>query len=222
MHQTTFSRVSRAILPFVLALAPSGCAPSPRLITPHVASPVARVTPALPVEAIAPAPIAPLAAREVASPAQQPAPSTEATPRDQVRAVVLLYHMLNGLDDEMSITPAAFEEQIRWLVDHRIPVVATSHLVSFLDGKGTLPERVAVIQIDDGHASAYAKAYPILKRHGLPFTVALNTAAMEASYPNTMGWAAVREMLSSGLCEVASHSHIHGHMDKLTNARNES
>lgn len=226
MHDTTLPRASRALIPFFLALAPSACAPPAPAINPPAASAVAIAAPsAAPIPA-APQPVAETAATPdvTPAPASQPAPApvTEVTPRERVRATVLVYHMLNGLEDEMAITPAAFEEQMKWLVEHDVPVVPTSQLLGFLDGKQPLPERAAVIQIDDGHSSAYAKAYPVLKRYRLPFTVALNTLAMEDAFPNTMSWSAVREMLSSGLCEVASHSHIHGHMDKLTNARNES
>jgi peptidoglycan/xylan/chitin deacetylase (PgdA/CDA1 family) len=204
-----------ALTPLACAGAPHAAAPrvsAPRVSAPRVSAPRVDQTPTGATMATSDAP--PL--REVA------ATATEATPRERVRAVVLLYHMLNGLEDEMAITPAAFREQMDWLVAHQIPVVATSDLVGFLEGNRALPERAAVIQLDDGHASAYAAAYPILKRRKLPFTVAINTAAMEGGYPNTMSWGSVREMMASGLCEVASHSHIHGHMDRLTNARNQS
>lgn len=226
MHDTSLPRASRALIPFFLALAPVACAPLAPASAPAAGATAAVVTPApvfipAPFER-SPEPVAEVAPAVPLAPSPQATPVTEATPRERVRATVLVYHMLNGLEDEMAITPAAFEEQMRWLVEHEVPVVPTSRLLGFLDGRETLPERAAVIQIDDGHSSAYAKAFPVLKRHGLPFTVALNTLAMDEAFPNTMSWSSVREMLSSGLCEVASHSHIHGHMDKLTNARNES
>lgn len=147
-------------------------------------------------------------------------PAVAEIPRERVRPVVLVYHMLNGLDDEMAVEPAVFAQQMQWLADHQITVVRTSDLVAFLDGRRSLPERTAVIQLDDGHASVYSKAYPILARHGFPFTLALTTRPLESAHPNVVSWAAVREMLSSGLCELASHSHIHGHMDRLTEERN--
>lgn len=147
-----------------------------------------------------------------------PAPA----PRGQVRAVVLVYHMLGSMETEMAVELAAFEEQMQWLVDHHVPVVRTSELASFLEGARPMPERVAVIQLDDGHVSVRSRAFPVLARHQLPFTVALNTAAIEEHRREAMTWDAVRELVASGLCEIASHSHIHGHMDRLTDARNRS
>ena len=213
------TRSPLAVVPLLLALAPIACVSASKPVAPRTAV-VSAPSPSTP--AVALPPHEPIAAAEAARPSEDAATSTETTPRERVRAVVLLYHMLNGLEDEMAITPAAFREQMDWLVKHQVPVVATSDLVGFLEGKHAIPERAAVIQIDDGHASAYAAAYPILKRRGLPFTVAINTAAMEGAYPNTMRWSSVREMIASGLCEVASHSHIHGFMDRLTNERNRS
>ena len=42
----------------------------------------------------------------------------------------------------------------------------------------------------------------------------------DAIVAEALTWEQVREMVASGLCELASHSHIHGHMDRLTRERN--
>lgn len=209
-----------SLLPASLVLGALACAPS---VTPApVAPPAPTAAPVVRAPAAEP-PAAPLAEIPETPAAQaEIVPAAFAVPRERVRPVVLVYHMLNGLEDEMSVEPAVFEEQMRWLADHHVTVVRTSDLVEFLEGKRSLPERTAVIQIDDGHQSAYSRAYPVLKRHGYPFTLALTTQAIEAGYPNVVSWNAVREMLSSGLCELASHSHIHGHMDRLTEQRNQT
>ena len=77
-----------------------------------------------------------------------------------------------------------------------------------------------MITIDDGHTSVYRRAFPLLSKHGMPFALALNTAAIEGGRHEAVTWDAVRAMLASGLCEIESHSHIHGHMDRLTVERN--
>ena len=202
------------LLPASLFLGSIACAP---LATPIVSAPLALSS--------APSPVAPAAALVAPEPAAPPVttevvPALAEIPRQRVRPVVLVYHMLNGLEDEMAVEPAVFAQQMQWLAEHQVTVVRTSDLVAFLDGRRSLPERTAVIQLDDGHASVYSKAYPILARHGFPFTLALTTQPLESGHPNVVSWAAVREMLSSGLCELASHSHIHGHMDRLTEERN--
>lgn len=222
MARTRFGTSIRTAL---LACSLSACTPSITVAPAPVTTP--QVAPAVPVmtaeQPEAPPPVieAPASVAPEAPPFAE-APAFEAAPRDRVRAVVLLYHLFGGMDTEMAVEPAAFEQQIAWLVEHHVPVISTSELVEFLEGSRALPERAAVIQIDDGHVSVRSKAYPVLARHHLRFTLALNTEAIEGHRPEAMTWDSVREILSSGLCEIASHSHIHGHMDRLTDERNQS
>jgi hypothetical protein len=107
-------------------------------------------------------------------------------PRERTRAVVLLYHLLGGMKTSMSLSPEHFEEQMRWLIDNHIEIVTTSEIASFLDGTLELPEKVAVVTLDDGHTSTYTRAFPILKRLGVRFTVALNTGAIEGRRPEAV------------------------------------
>jgi peptidoglycan/xylan/chitin deacetylase (PgdA/CDA1 family) len=152
-------------------------------------------------------------------------PRVFATPvvaRERTRAVVLLYHLFGAMDSPFAVSPEAFEAQIRWLAEHRVSVVSASELLRFLDGDLELPERVAVVTIDDGHTSVYRRAFPILQRHATPFALALNTGAIEGGRREAVTWDDVRRMMASGLCEIESHSHIHGHMERLTVAKNRS
>jgi peptidoglycan/xylan/chitin deacetylase (PgdA/CDA1 family) len=142
-------------------------------------------------------------------------------PRADTHAVVLLYHLFGAtMTSAQSVSPEAFEEQLAWLAEHHVEIITASELASFLDGAIALPARVAVITLDDGHISTFERAYPILKKHGVRFTMALNTEAIEGHRPEAVTWDNVNEMRASGLCELASHSHIHGHMERLTEASN--
>jgi len=127
---------------------------------------------------------------------------------DRTRAVVLLYHAFDRGSTPHSVSSTRFEEQLRWLFLHDIEIIRLSDLVEFLEGKRALPARVAVITIDDGLRSVYDKAFPILKRLGVPFTLGLPTHYIQHPMREPMlSWIQVREMLASGLCEVASHGH---------------
>ncbi len=142
-------------------------------------------------------------------------------PRAETRAVVLLYHLFGAdMKSAQSLSPESFEQQLTWLATHHVEIITAAELASFLDGALTLPARVAVITLDDGHVSTFARAYPLLKKHAIRFTLALNTEAIEGHRPEAVTWDNVNEMLTSGLCELASHSHIHGHMERLTEASN--
>lgn len=230
-------RPPRFAIPALLASALSACAPA---LSPDARAGVASNLPIAPIATIAAvevpadrvAPIVPFTpAPAVADPAPAadpitevaaPAPAFSPAPREKVRATVLVYHLFGGMDTEMAVDPAAFDQQMEWLADHHVAVVGTSDLIAFLDGERDLPERAAVIQIDDGHVSVAERAFPILQKHQMRFTLALNTEAIEGHRPEAVTWDTVRGMLASGLCEIASHSHIHGHMDRLTDARNRS
>jgi peptidoglycan/xylan/chitin deacetylase (PgdA/CDA1 family) len=221
-------RIPRLALPLLLLAFHAACAPA--LPEPAHAPPLDAVAPSEPAPLPEPAvsspepsheeslaPAAPEPPPFAASAALPPAPAAQ---RQRTRATVLLYHMFGGMDSPLAIETATFEQQIKYLVDHKVPVVRSAELLRFLDGEAALPERAAVVTIDDGHTSVYTRAFPILKRYDVPFVLALNTAAIEGGRPEAVTWDEVREMVSSGLCEIVSHSHIHGHMERLTDARN--
>lgn len=184
-------------------------------------------TPLLPAAAAAPEPprpASPLIPFEPPPFAAAPRPNrtflSPTVPREQTRAVVLAYHLFGNIQSPLAVETERFDEQLRWLVENRVDIITAAELSSFLDGDLLLPERVAVVTLDDGHSTVYARAYPLLKKHHIRFTLALNTEAIEGRRPEAVTWANVNEMLASGLCEIASHSHIHGHMDRLTEASN--
>ncbi|MDH7501016.1 MAG: polysaccharide deacetylase family protein, partial [candidate division NC10 bacterium] len=69
------------------------------------------------------------------------------------------------------------------------------------------PARAVVITIDDGHASVYQYAFPLLKKYGFPATLFIYPCCIErASY--ALNWAQIREMADQGL-EIGSHTRYH-------------
>ncbi len=136
----------------------------------------------------------------------------------RTRAVVLLYHGFDRGSDPLSVSSFNFKRQMQWLKDNRVEVVHLSHLVLFLNGKLLLPERVAVISMDDGMSSVYRRAWPILKQLDLPFSLGITTGLVEDKKRFTMSWEQVREMHDSGLVEIASHGHRHRALANLPQA----
>jgi len=186
---------------------------------------------------LAPGPVAAPPTRTVASdpprlsapePRGEPSPGPSArrtfaepvVPRSETRANVLLYHAFNRGAQPLSVSTRDFEAQLAWLAEHRVEVVTTSELLDFLEGSLALPARVAVISIDDGLISVYSKAWPILKQRGVRFTIGLPTGMLEdPKNAPVMSWEQVREMVASGLCEVASHGHMHRRLVNLEGKR---
>ncbi len=129
---------------------------------------------------------------------------------DDTRALVLMYHAFDRGNADLTVDGWQFERQLSWLQENHVAIVPTSMLVRFLRREQSLPLRVAVVTIDDGDKSVYGVAWPILKKLRVPFTLALPTKLMnENKLHRMLTWDQVREMVDSGLCEVASHGHEH-------------
>ncbi|MBX3181391.1 MAG: polysaccharide deacetylase family protein [Polyangiaceae bacterium] len=151
------------------------------------------------------------------APSAEPTPAADAGPRfrepvvdvGETRAVVLLYHGFDRGKDPLSVASRHFREQMVWLRENQVEAVWPSQLVRFLRGELRLPRRVAVITIDDGMASVYSKAWPILRELGVPFSLGITTALVEERHREAMRWPQIEEMLASGLVEIASHGHRH-------------
>ncbi|HEY6725682.1 MAG TPA: polysaccharide deacetylase family protein [Polyangiaceae bacterium] len=137
-------------------------------------------------------------------------------PPEETVVRVLLYHGIGTRTSRPVVKARAFREQLDWLEAHDIEVIRLSQLLDFLDGELWLPRHAAVITIDDGELNGYSKAYPILKERGLPFTLGLATQVIEEHRTRgALNWLQIREMVDSGLCEVASHSVTHRKMTLL-------
>lgn len=137
-------------------------------------------------------------------------------PPEETVVRVLLYHGIGTRTSRPVVKARAFREQLDWLLAQGIEVIRLSQLLDFLDGGLWLPRHAAVITIDDGELNGYSTAYPILKQRGLPFTLGIATQVIEEHLRRgALNWGQIREMIDSGLCEIASHSVTHRKMTLL-------
>jgi len=128
-----------------------------------------------------------------------------------VQAVpILTYHRFGPRPSLMTVTPASFEAQMRYLVQNGYTVVPMSKLIDFLDGRVALPKKSVVITIDDGYRSTYEVAYPVLKRYNFPATVFLYSDFVGAG--DALTWAQMKEMTQSGLIDIQPHSKSHANL----------
>lgn len=123
---------------------------------------------------------------------------------------ILAYHRFGpAVVDSMTITTATFEQQLRWLAEHDRPVVPLRLVVDWRLGRGPAPPAGAVVlTADDGHRSVYTEMFPLVRRFGVPVTLFIYPSAISnAEY--AMTWAQLRELRSSGLFEIGSHTWWH-------------
>jgi peptidoglycan/xylan/chitin deacetylase (PgdA/CDA1 family) len=105
------------------------------------------------------------------------------------RLTVLAYHRVVdphaddfvGLSSNVSASPDAFAEQMRWVARNATPV-AMSEVVAALEG-ASLPERSVLVTFDDGYLDNHDTAWPILREHGIPGTIFLATDHIGSDEP---------------------------------------
>ena len=133
--------------------------------------------------------------------------------------LVLNYHDILSAEgakrslDNMDVGVEHLEEHLDWLKKNGYKIVSVQAVLDAAAGKGALPDKAVLLTFDDGYLSFYTRVFPILKKHHYPATIALVGTWMDgnvtAGGPGKplLNWEQVREMMQSGLIEVASHSY---------------
>ncbi len=123
---------------------------------------------------------------------------------------ILTYHDIREKPrSPMQITPEAFEEQMAYLKNSDFQVITLEDFFEFINLKHGLPEKSVVITFDDGWRAVYTKAYPILKKYGLPATVFIYTDFISPYNRGALNWKILKEMSDNGI-DVQVHSKTHG------------
>lgn len=95
--------------------------------------------------------------------------------------VILLYHRITeeAFDPwTLAVSPPHFADQMEWLAKHRTVLPLTEF--ARCHREGSLPASAAAITFDDGYACNTHEAAPVLHRLGLPATIFLPAAIIEA------------------------------------------
>lgn len=141
---------------------------------------------------------------------------------------ILMYHTLDEQRSPIALSPAVFAWQMRWLAQNGYQVLALAHLIHLLKAKQPLPPRSLVLTFDDGFASLYTHAFPILTRYGFPATVFLVSefCGRQNNWPDQplrssplplLNWAQIREMDRHGIT-FGAHTATHPWLDRCTPA----
>ena len=139
--------------------------------------------------------------------------------RDRFQTIpILCYHRVGNSTNRMTVSTAAFAEQLDWLDANGYRVLRLQDLAAFLDGKQALPAKSVVLTFDDGYESYYRYAYPLLKKHAFPATVFLYTDFVGAG--DALTWPQMQEMTATGLIDIQAHSKTHANL--INRLRDES
>ena len=144
-----------------------------------------------------------------------PAPSATPIPEPinlKSEVIVLCYHRFeDNAKDSLAIKPADFEAQMQALKDNGITVISMADFLAWQRGEKGIPQKSALISIDDGYLSGYNVAWPILKKFGYPLTMFIYTDYVKGgpkSGGQSLSWDQLAEMRDAGV-NIESHTLSH-------------
>ena len=150
-------------------------------------------------------------------PREEAASTPLPAPEDDVKVLVLNYHMVNRMFISLAIEPEDFDWQMKYLVEHGYHTISPDELYDFLAGTGRLPDRPVLITFDDGYVDNYTTAYPILKKYNLKATIFVVTGFL-GKRKGYLTWDQLREMEKNGIT-VESHTVTHAPLPQLPDER---
>ena len=146
---------------------------------------------------------------------------------DATTLTVIGYHEITDEKDALipsyAVTTQQFSEHIQWLKKNGYHFINVDQLIKAHQGKYKLPKKPVLLTVDDGYQSFYQNAYPIIRKNKIPVLLAVVGSWLEPSNlekvdfggepidrNKILSWSELKEMQSSGLVEIASHSyHLH-------------
>ncbi len=133
-----------------------------------------------------------------------------------------MYHHVEiparGADDvrkDLSVAPAAFEEQLSYLKEQGYEGITLDDLALYLTVGKPLPPKPVILTFDDGYRDAYTHAFPLLQRYGFVGTFFVVTKPLDESNPDWLSWDQVKEMHAAGMV-FEPHSYDHPDMRRRT------
>jgi peptidoglycan/xylan/chitin deacetylase (PgdA/CDA1 family) len=127
---------------------------------------------------------------------------------------VLCYHDIQAVaKNDMTTTPALFEQHLKWLKEHGYRTLSMDDLVSMMKKQEPAPEKAVALTFDDGYEGVYKYAYPLLRKYGFRATLFLVTSKAgdsTGSMPH-LTWPQIEEMDRTNIirCEVhAAAMHV--------------
>ncbi|ENW04397.1 poly-beta-1,6-N-acetyl-D-glucosamine N-deacetylase PgaB [Acinetobacter beijerinckii] len=146
---------------------------------------------------------------------------------DASTLTVIGYHEIIDRKDALipsyAVTAQQFSEHIDWLKKNGYHFINVDQLLKAHQGKYKLPNKPVLLTVDDGYQSFYQNAYPIIRAKKIPVVLAVvgswleptenqkvDFGGEEIARNKILSWNELKEMQSSGLVEIASHSyHLH-------------
>lgn len=112
------------------------------------------------------------------------------------------------------VTGEEFEAMIVKMKSLGYNFIDTRDLKEAIYNTGELPEKAAMISIDDGYRNNYDIAFPILKKHNVKATIFVVGSYM-GKEDRFLTWDMIKEMSDSGLVDIESHTYdMHSYQEE--------
>ena len=145
------------------------------------------------------------------SASRQTANSGENCTLEQGSAVIFMYHRFNEPYKSTSVTTQQLKEQFEFLKNNGYKVVPLSQVVLALRGEVPFGEKWVALTIDDAYKS-FLQALPLFEEYDYPYTLFVNTEAVDQQLPSAMTWSDIQSLASSDLSDLGAHTHSHGYL----------
>jgi peptidoglycan/xylan/chitin deacetylase (PgdA/CDA1 family) len=131
---------------------------------------------------------------------------------------ILMYHRIDGSgkDSSLRVSPENFKRQMEFLSRYNYNVISLSEFCRVKSAGQILPRNTVVITFDDGYADNYYSAWPVLKKYNFPAIIFVIVNSIgEEEY---LDYAQIKEMMSSGIIDIGSHSLVGDYLAGKTTA----
>jgi hypothetical protein len=147
-------------------------------------------------------------------------PST--LPNRTLEVPILMYHRIDvlrpslpAITRSLTVAPADFAAQMRWLKAHGFHAITQQQLFAALEHGKALPTSPVLITFDDGYRDVLKNAAPVLRRLGMPATAYVITGRISGPDVSFFSWAQLHTLEQDGI-EVGSHTVHHVELPGLT------
>src|SRR5210317_815790 len=134
-------------------------------------------------------------------------------------ANVFVYHRFNDSRyPSTNITTEAFKDHLETLKVEHFTVLTLGEVVDRMRSGESLPQRCAVISVDDGYLSFLTDGWPLLKQYGYPATLFVSTDNVGGG--DFLSWQEIQMLQNEGV-EIGNHSASHAYLLDRLNAESD-
>lgn len=119
-----------------------------------------------------------------------------------------------AVTDALTVPPAEFAADMRWLRRAGYHAVSEQQLFGALEHAWRLPRRPVVITFDDGYRDVLWNAAPVLHRLRMPATMYVVTGRISGPDPSFLTWDELRMLERRGVA-IGSHTVDHVELTRL-------